>query len=84
MDVEVDFIPDHPDERREWIKYQLKIRGLTLASLARDNGVSRHVFSKALTHGSVRWDHVIAKAINFPVSILWPDRYDAHNMPRKN
>lgn len=84
MDIEVDYIPDDSDERREWIKYQLKIRGLTLASLAREHGVSRHVFSKALTHGSIRWDHVIAKAINFPVSFLWPDRYDADNLPRKH
>lgn len=77
----IDYIPDTPEQRREWIKYQLKVRGLSLSKLAREHGVTRHAFSKALISGSIRWDFVIAEAISFPVSVLWPERYGADCLP---
>lgn len=81
MNMQIDYIPSDPDMKREWIKYQLKIRGLSLAKLARVHGVTRHAFSKALITGSIRWDFVIAEAIEYPVSVLWPERYGEEGLP---
>lgn|SRR5690554_6721331 len=69
-------IPEEPSRRREWIKYQLKINGLSIASLAREHGVSRQAVSMALTNSNPRWEFVIAQALGLEPSELWPERYD--------
>lgn len=79
--LQIDYIPTDPVQKRDWIKYQLKIRGLSLAKLAEQHNVSRGTFSKALINGSVRWDRVIAQAIEFPLGMLWPERYSSDGMP---
>ncbi|EET4009987.1 nucleotide excision repair protein, partial [Escherichia coli] len=34
-------IPSDPEKKREWIKYKLKIQGLSLAALGRKHKTSR-------------------------------------------
>ncbi|MDE9328937.1 hypothetical protein, partial [Klebsiella pneumoniae] len=41
-------IPSDPEKKREWIKYKLKIQGLSLAALGRKHKTSRQVVSTAL------------------------------------
>ncbi|EFP0183606.1 transcriptional regulator [Escherichia coli] len=77
-------LPSDPNEKREWIKYNLKINGMTLASLARQHQTSRQVLSRALYKQNPRWEHEIAKALGTKPTQLWPERYDVQNgMPKK-
>lgn len=79
-------VPNDPNKRREWIKYQLKIRGLSIADLARQHEASRQAVSTALVRSNPRWEHVIAEALNTMPNQLWPERYDPETLipiPRK-
>jgi Ner family transcriptional regulator len=79
-------VPEDPDKRREWIKYQLKIRGISIAKLARTHNASRQAVSTALTRSNPRWEHVIAHALGTKPNSLWPERYDPETqipLPRK-
>lgn len=69
-------IPVDPTVRREWIKYRLKVQGLTMAELARRHKASRQAVASALVKPNPRWEHVIACALGFSAPQLWPERYD--------
>jgi len=64
------------NQRREWIKFQLRIRGTSLALLARENGVSRQAMSAALVKPSKRCEQPIAHAIGMQPHEVWPERYE--------
>ncbi|EIX6453859.1 helix-turn-helix domain-containing protein [Salmonella enterica subsp. enterica serovar Dublin] len=75
-------IPSDPEKKREWIKYKLKIQGLSLAALGRKHKTSRQVVSTALYKPSPRWEHEIATALGVKPSEIWPERYDEeHEIP---
>lgn len=76
-------IPTSPEQKREWIKYQLKIRGLSLAALGRKHDKCRQVVSTALYEPAPRWEFVIAEAIGLTPAEVWPERYDENNLPVK-
>lgn len=79
-------VPEDAGKRREWIKYQLKIRGLSIAELARAHSASRQAVSTALVRSNPRWEHVIAEALETTPHKLWPERYDPETLipiPRK-
>lgn len=69
-------VPKEGALRREWVKYQLKIRGRSMASLARENEASRQVVALTLVRSNPRWEAVIAQALGMPPSQIWPERYD--------
>lgn len=69
-------IPSSAGQRREWIKYQLKIRGISLAALGRQHNTSRQAISIALHRPSPRWEHEIATALGMTPAQIWPERYD--------
>ena len=64
-----------PGKRRAWVQYQLKVKGRSLASLARELGVVRHAPGHALAKPYPRMEHAIAEAIGIPVQVLFPERY---------
>ncbi|WP_080199077.1 helix-turn-helix domain-containing protein [Salmonella enterica] len=64
-------IPSDPEKKREWIKYKLKIQGLSLAALGRKHKTSRQVVSTALYKPSPRWEHEIATALGEPPRKSW-------------
>lgn len=75
-------IPIDPEKKREWIKYKLKIQGLSLAALGRKHKTSRQVVSTALYRPSPRWEHEIATALGMKPAEIWPERYDVeHEIP---
>lgn len=78
---DIDQIPADPEIRRQWIKYQLKIRGASLASIAREHQVDRNILSTALKRGSPRWDYEIAQVLGLTPQKLWPERYDQNGLP---
>lgn len=82
--ADIDQIPETPELRREWIKFQLNIRGLSFAKLAREHGASRQAVSMALVRSKPRWERVIAEALGLSPELLWPERYDPTTlMPRR-
>lgn len=70
-------IPKMPAERRAWVIYQLRIRGLSLSRLARDEGVSHQAMSLAFTTSSSHLQETIAKAIGLTARQLFPEYFDA-------
>lgn len=69
-------IPKDSAHRREWIKYQLRLKGISLSAIARELGVSRHAPRIALVTPYPRMERAIAAKIGVPPEILWPERYD--------
>lgn len=69
-------VPQDESLRREWVKYQLRVRGISMASLARANAASRQVVALTLVRSNPRWESVIAQALGMPPSKIWPERYD--------
>jgi Ner family transcriptional regulator len=76
-------VPKNTEKRREWIKYQLKIRGISIAKLAREHNVSRQALSTALVRSNPRWEFVISNALGVTPNAIWPERYE-HTDNNKN
>ncbi|WP_446719490.1 helix-turn-helix domain-containing protein [Inquilinus sp. OTU3971] len=68
-------IPKEAAERRVWIIGRLRLRGTSLAAIARDLGVARQSVQGALLVPSERIEKAIADALALPVHDLFPDRY---------
>lgn len=65
------------DNRRRWawIKYQLELKGLSLAAIARDANVDRTTLYSVCHRHYPRMEQVLADALGIPVRELWADRY---------
>jgi len=74
-------IPKEPAVRREWIKYQLRLKGYSLRQLAREDGVYPNVPAVALTRTFPKWERIIAGKIGVLPQELWPERYDEQGRP---
>lgn len=68
-------IPKKPAERAIWVTYQLRMKGLSQSSLARNSGLSRSAISLALRQPSAQVERIIAKALGVKVEALFPERY---------
>lgn len=68
-------IPVHPLLRREWIKFQLRLRGTTLSALARELGVSRQALGQTLVTSYPRMERAIAARLGMEPWDIWPERY---------
>ncbi|HYW03286.1 MAG TPA: helix-turn-helix domain-containing protein [Gammaproteobacteria bacterium] len=82
-------IPRDITVRRAWIKFQLEIRGYSLAMLAREHGVSRQQPQAALYKPYPKWERIIAETLGLKPADLWPERYAPGarrrpGRPRKN
>lgn len=67
---------DNYAKRRAWVIYQLKLKGESLASVARKAGYNRHVPQLALRTTYPKVEVVIAKALGMEPKDLFPERYD--------
>jgi Ner family transcriptional regulator len=76
-------IPQKPDERRAWIKYQLELRGETLGGLARKLGLFRTCVAAALHKPYPKMERVIADVIGCRPEQLWPERYSGKHRNRR-
>ena len=70
-------VPSDPGMRREWIKFQLRIRGTTLAGVGRDLGINRAAVGKAMNTHYARVEQAIAERLGLRPEQLWPERYEA-------
>lgn len=74
-------IPLEPAQRWEWIKYQLRARGTSLAKLARELGVSDTAVKNTKRTAYPRMERAIAKALGLKPVDLWPERWNADGNP---
>jgi len=77
-------VPSDPSLRWEWIKYQLRIRGTSLAKLAREQNVSDAAVKKAKRMPYPRMERAIANALDLHPLDLWPDRWKANGSPLRD
>lgn len=69
-------LPQNPSARRAWLTYQLRLRGLSIAALAREVGVSREALSNAMNAPSSHLEEAIAAALATKPQLLFPERFD--------
>lgn len=81
--LDTDDIPADPRVRREWVKYKLRARGHSLASIARDLGVSRDAPGLALRRPYPRMEYAIAERLGLSAPAIWPERYDPQGRPAR-
>jgi lambda repressor-like predicted transcriptional regulator len=75
----IDQIPPNPFVRRAWIIFQLHVAaGISLATIADDEGCSRQAVSLALTHPNARLEEAIAQRLGVTAAQLFPERFDEH------
>jgi Ner family transcriptional regulator len=67
--------PKEPHLLREWVKYQLRLKGITFTSLANKYGGGRELPCRAFTQRSPKWEKIIADAMLMMPEELWPERY---------
>tara|TARA_R110000868_G_scaffold225568_2_gene477831 strand:- start:36936 stop:37253 length:318 start_codon:yes stop_codon:yes gene_type:complete len=75
MKIATEDIPKEPAVRRAWILYQLKIRGLSLSSIACDENVSATAVANALLNPSSHLEEVIAEHLGLKARDLFSDRF---------
>jgi Ner family transcriptional regulator len=81
--INPDTIPLEAEIRREWIKYQLKIRELSIAALARRYGGKRNTAIKVLDRPYPLWEKRIAETLGTEPKLIWPERYDQSGVPNR-
>jgi Ner family transcriptional regulator len=70
-------IPKRPTERRQWILFQLKLRGSNLSALARELGCTHQaVIHAAAGRPSQEIEKAIADKIGVRHVDLFPEHYD--------
>lgn len=76
--------PIDPHQRREWIKFQLRLRGITLSAIARELGVSRQALRLALIQSYPKMERAIAAKLGVAPESIWPERYAFRRPPAAN
>ncbi|WP_051361152.1 helix-turn-helix domain-containing protein [Desulfuromonas sp. TF] len=64
-----------PALRREWIKFQLRIHGSSLADLAKELGTSRQAVRDVFNQPYPKMQKAIAAKIGMRPEAIWPERY---------
>ncbi len=83
IDIKTSYLLRNINKRRAWIIYQLSLRDHTLASLARDAGISRQAIWQALIKPYPKVEKIIAKSLDIPPHSLFPERYDDDGQPNR-
>ena len=74
-------VPTDPDQRWEWVKYQLRMRGSSLALVAQHLGISRQSVINAKRVRYPRVERAIARKLNMAPRDIWPDRWHPDGAP---
>ncbi|WNL39860.1 helix-turn-helix domain-containing protein [Halomonas sp. PAMB 3232] len=74
-------IPTNPTARWEWIKYQIRARGLTLAELARRLGVELGTIAAVKRTPYPRMERAIADVLELQPATIWPERWNHDGTP---
>lgn len=63
--------------RSEWVKYQLRLRSLSMADISRSLGLYRNVASKVFSARYPMIEARIAELLGVTPQEIWPERYQA-------
>lgn len=74
-DETLEKIIGNPELRREWIKFQLRIHGSSLAALAGELGVKRQTVQCVFISPYPKMERAIASKIGLEPRVIWPERY---------
>jgi Ner family transcriptional regulator len=74
-------IPTDSDQLWEWVKYQLRMRGSSLALVAQDLGISRQSVINAKRVRYPRVERAIARKLDMAPRDIWPDRWHPDGAP---
>lgn len=74
-------VPTDPDQRWEWVKYQLRMRGSSLALVAQNLGISRQSVINAKRVRYPRVERAIARKLDMTPRDIWPDRWHPDGAP---
>ncbi len=69
-------IPTDPMIKKEWVKYQLRIRGSSFSKIARKLGLCRQAPQIVLTKPYPRIEKNIGDIIGVCPQYIWPERYE--------
>ena len=72
--------PKEPRLFKEWVKYELILRGYTLTALAKTQGVGREVPSSVFRKRYPKWEKIIANILEVMPCELWPERYSGESV----
>ncbi|MBD9499979.1 helix-turn-helix domain-containing protein [Pseudomonas sp. PDM17] len=76
-------VPLDPNLRWEWIKFQLRAKGTSLAKLARELDVSGPAVKNVKRTAYPRMERAIAKALGIEPRDLWPERWGSDGNPHR-
>lgn len=83
IDTKTKAIISDPKARAGWIIFQLKLKGKSLASVARQYGNQRQQPAKALRGPYPLWEQRLADELGLKPHELFPERYDHHGLPNR-
>ncbi len=83
IDKKTNALLRNKSKRRAWIIYQLALQDRSLASLARDAGISRQAVWQAMVKPYPRAEKIIAESLNMDPETLFPERYDSNGQPNR-
>lgn len=76
LDVPTKKLLRDPAARKAWVKFQLSLRDLSLAELARDAGVTRQCVYQVFNNRYPRMEKLVAEALGLKAWQLFPERYN--------
>ncbi|SDK30596.1 helix-turn-helix domain-containing protein [Billgrantia gudaonensis] len=74
-------IPINPEQRWEWLKFQLRLRQTSLAQVADELQVTRNAVLNAKYSPYPRMERAIAKRLGLSPVEIWPERWNADGTP---
>jgi Ner family transcriptional regulator len=82
--VDLGTMPADVRDRGHWVRYQLRLRGLTFGGIARELHVSRGTVRKAVLVPYPKMETAIAEKLGLRPAQIWPERYDGRGRPRRS
>lgn len=76
-------MPTDPASRWEWIKYQLRLRGTSMAELARQLKVTDRAIRIAKSTPYPRIERSLATALSLEPADIWPERWNSDGTPHR-
>lgn len=76
-------VPLDLDRRWEWIKYQLRVRGTSGATIARDLRLHDRAIRSTKRNAYPRVERAIAAALELQPIQIWPERWNSDGTPKR-
>lgn len=74
-------IPTDPDQLWEWVKFQLRLRGSSLARIGQELSIPRQSVNNAKRVRYPRVERAIARKLDMAPRDIWPDRWQPDGAP---